>query len=132
MKTKFTLNTSLPTLNEYIKAERTVLKKAGKKVVLTAGAKLKAENTDKCSYLILAQNVKLKDCLYDVEIDWYRTNKREDPDNIYFAVKFILDGLVKAKVLKNDGRKNIRKIYNNIDEENHNHNFCIIKMTEVC
>jgi Holliday junction resolvase RusA-like endonuclease len=34
---------------------------------------------------------------------WEEPNKQRNPDNIAAAKKFILDGLVKAGVLKNDG-----------------------------
>lgn len=34
--------------------------------------------------------------------NWYVTNKRRDLDNIAFAKKFILDGAVKAGILKSD------------------------------
>jgi len=34
---------------------------------------------------------------------WYCKNKRRDPDNIASAKKFIIDGLVEAGILENDG-----------------------------
>lgn len=34
---------------------------------------------------------------------WYRKNKKVDPDNIAFAKKYILDGIVAAEALPNDG-----------------------------
>lgn len=36
---------------------------------------------------------------------WVVPNKRIDPDNIAFAKKFILDGLIMAKILPNDSFK---------------------------
>lgn len=82
--------------------------------------------------MIKAQNIKLNDCLHDVDVFWYRKDKKHDPDNIYFAIKFILDGLVKAKAIPNDGRKNIRHIHNYIEQSDTNYNYCIVKMKEVC
>lgn len=38
---------------------------------------------------------------------WYCKNQKKDPDNISFAKKFILDGMVKAGVLENDGWKQV-------------------------
>ena len=38
---------------------------------------------------------------------WIRKTKREDPDNIAFCKKFILDGLTHAKIFKNDGWEEI-------------------------
>ena len=36
-------------------------------------------------------------------VDWYCRDRRRDPDNIASGKKFILDGLVQAKVLSGDG-----------------------------
>lgn len=55
----------------------------------------------------------IKEQLGDLKIEkpvvgrftWVEENKRRDLDNICFAKKFILDALVKAKVLKDDNRK---------------------------
>jgi Holliday junction resolvase RusA-like endonuclease len=41
---------------------------------------------------------------------WIRISKRSDPDNIAFAVKFVLDGLQKAGVLKQDTWKSVSAI----------------------
>lgn len=43
-------------------------------------------------------------------ITWYSKDKRKDPDNIASGIKFLLDGLVEAGVLPNDGWKEIRSI----------------------
>ena len=40
-----------------------------------------------------------------VLFDWYTADARTDADNVSFAQKFILDGLVRAKVLENDSRR---------------------------
>ena len=45
-----------------------------------------------------------------LSITWYMKNRRKDPDNISFAVKFILDGLVNAGALPNDGWNEIVEI----------------------
>ena len=45
-----------------------------------------------------------------VTCHWYCPDRRIDPDNISVGIKFILDGLVKAGVLKNDGWKQIAEI----------------------
>jgi Holliday junction resolvase RusA-like endonuclease len=46
----------------------------------------------------------------DLTITWYCPNKRRDKDNIMAGTKFILDGLHKAKIIKNDGWSEIRNI----------------------
>lgn len=42
-----------------------------------------------------------------VEFHWVEINKKRDPDNFVFAKKFILDGMVKAGLIPNDGWSNI-------------------------
>lgn len=39
----------------------------------------------------------------DLDITWYCKDKRKDKDNIMVGQKFILDGLVKAGVIRDDG-----------------------------
>lgn len=39
---------------------------------------------------------------------WYEETARRDPDNVAFAKKFILDGMQKAKVLKNDNSRLVK------------------------
>lgn len=39
---------------------------------------------------------------------WYEPNKNRDPDNIAFAKKFILDALVRKRILKGDSQKYIQ------------------------
>lgn len=52
--------------------------------------------------------------------NWFCKDKRKDKDNVCFAKKFILDGLVKAGVLPNDGWNNIRSFTDEfgIDKDN--------------
>jgi Holliday junction resolvase RusA-like endonuclease len=53
------------------------------------------------------QNVKFfEKC--ELEITYYMENRKKDPDNILSSKKFILDGLVQAGVLENDGWKQIK------------------------
>lgn len=40
-----------------------------------------------------------------VHFDWYTSDARTDADNVDFARKFILDGLVSAGILENDSRR---------------------------
>lgn len=70
-----------------------------------AGALLKKEETLRVYYEMLVQKVKKiklgRGKLY-IRFNWYRSNKKTDPDNIAFARKFIMDGLVLAKVIPDD------------------------------
>lgn len=38
-------------------------------------------------------------------------NKRKDPDNVAFGVKFILDGMQEARMIENDGFNEIKEIH---------------------
>ena len=38
-----------------------------------------------------------------ISLEWVEANRRRDPDNFCFAKKYILDGLVTAGVIANDG-----------------------------
>ncbi|MCF6466375.1 RusA family crossover junction endodeoxyribonuclease [Clostridium sp. Cult2] len=61
---------------------------------------MKQTNTDLVTWV--AKKVPKKKKVF-LNITWYCKNKRRDPDNIAAAVKFIWDGLVQARVIKNDG-----------------------------
>ena len=67
-----------------------------------AYAKIKKENTESVAWV--AKKIPKKERVY-LDITWYCKNKRRDPDNIAGAIKFILDGLVEAGVIANDGWK---------------------------
>ncbi len=99
MQNCFEIPHKLITLNEYIKHERCNKYKA---------AIIKERYTNLCCVYALKMK-SLPNKLYDINIKWYG-NYRHDSDNIFFAVKFILDGIVKAKRLKSDNKKNIRHI----------------------
>ena len=47
-----------------------------------------------------------------VQLEWIEPNNKRDPDNVFAGVKFILDGLENAGILKNDTRKWIMAIDN--------------------
>ena len=94
------------TQNQYIQAERTHLQRA---------AGIKSSETERVKLEVMSQFgvdaiPKVTSYPVDVTIFWYRTDRRSDPDNVAFAVKFILDGLQAAGVLRNDGWKQINSI----------------------
>jgi len=54
---------------------------------------------------ILARQA-VKGCKFDkitISFEWIEKNKRRDPDNICAAKKFIIDGIVAAGIIENDG-----------------------------
>lgn len=97
MEYLLTIPGTLPSLNQYIAAERSNRYKA---------AKMKREAQDR---IIIA----VRQCMRGVHIDnpvmldylWVVRNKRTDRDNITFAKKFVQDALVQCGVLKDDGWK---------------------------
>lgn len=94
MRASFTFRGRFPSLNEYIDAERGIRYKA---------AAIKRKYTDLVAEAACNMPAFL-DPVY-VTFDWYERDHRRDPDNIRFAAKFILDGLVKAGVIKNDTQR---------------------------
>lgn len=94
----FFLPIKFPSLNDYINVERTNK---------FAAAKMKKDLTDEVSIIsrVYAHTKFLKPVT--ISFEWYEANQKRDPDNIIFAKKFILDGLVKAGILVNDTQKYI-------------------------
>lgn len=115
------INTPLTTLNEYIDAER-----KNKYIA----SKIKKSNTQRV--LSIVRGLKLEPVLYDVHFNWQKPNNRQDHDNIAFAKKFILDGLVLAGVIPND---NPRYINNFTDKftlcKDFDYVWCIVRFKEV-
>ena len=92
-----TIKGSFTSLNEYINAERSNKFQA---------AKIKKEETER-AYWYFINKPKIKDYPVNIEFVWFVKGKRKDPDNISFAKKFILDGMVKAGFIDNDNLNNI-------------------------
>lgn len=96
---KFTIEGELTDLNAYVQAERSHRLRA---------SQIKREETERIAWE--AQAAKLPPVSrYPVRIafTWYSKDSRKDIDNVSFAKKFILDGLVEAGVLAGDGRKHV-------------------------
>lgn len=90
----------LPGLNEYIAAERSDRYKA---------AKLKRDTEQR---IRLAAKIQLRGIHFHGPVIMHYTRVerdcRRDKDNIAFAKKFVQDALVQAKILENDGWKEIK------------------------
>lgn len=100
----------LPGFNEIIEASR-----ANKYVA----AEQKKEYTDLIAWTAKAAGIPYMERI-DVAIHWYEPNRRRDKDNISAGIKFVLDGLVKAGVIKNDGWKQIGDILHFFDVDRRN------------
>ena len=99
MKQKIIIRGSLPGLNEYINAERTnrykgaEMKRRAESIVLYAARSLGKWRAEGPVYMVY---------------HWYCADRRRDKDNISsFGRKVIQDALVRAKILQNDGWKDI-------------------------
>ena len=91
---RFTIQGRFPSLNDYISAER---------ANRSFGASMKRKETKRAAEAAGG----LAECSNPVVVvfKWIEPNLRRDIDNVAFAHKFVLDGLVKAGVLKGDSRK---------------------------
>lgn len=106
-----TIKGSLTDLNTYIRAERSNM---------YMSSKIKKEDTATVYRAALECKIpKIKTSAY-FAFRWYCKNKKKDKDNIAFAKKYIFDGLIMAKVLSNDGWKQIEGWSDDfyIDEQN--------------
>jgi len=94
----FSIPGELPDLNTYINTER------GNKY---AAAAMKADATALVCQMAQYRRVQKVHQPVVIEIHWLCRDKKKDPDNIAFAKKFIMDGLVLAGILEGDGWKNV-------------------------
>ena len=108
-KMKIIIHGELTNLNTYINNER------GNKF---NAARIKRDETTKCAYYFMGKGCCEK--RYFISFVWFLKDKRKDPDNIAFAKKFILDGMVRAKFIKTDSLKHIAGFSDNffIDKKN--------------
>lgn len=111
------------TLNEYINAERSNRQKA---------ARIKKFQTDGVCWIAIQEKFKLNPGKYDVNFIWMKPNNKKDHDNIAFCKKFILDGLVKAKVIQSDGSKFINNFQDRFVLDNTKpYIYCIVEFIKV-
>lgn len=99
----FTINSRLPSLNDYIDVCRFNKYQA-------AAFKKRIDNL--ICYEIRSQlnGVHIENPVI-VHLNFVEENKKRDVDNVYSASKYILDALVKMKVLKNDNPKHVKDIF---------------------
>lgn len=101
---QFTIVGELTDLNTYIKVERGSRHSA---------AKIKEDETYRCAVEARVSRIgEVPEDMYPVTIflTWYTKDLKKDADNVTFAKKFILDGLVDAGVLEDDNRKHVRLV----------------------
>lgn len=88
----------LPSLNDFISAER-----ANRHV----GAKMKRRETGRARDAAVAAGMPRFVGPVSVRFLWVERDRRRDLDNVAFAKKFVLDGLVEAGVLEDDGQRHV-------------------------
>lgn len=89
----YTIKGSLATLNQHDGANRRNR---------FLGAKLKHEMTEFVALQLISKPKITKPCM--ITFNW-KVSTRADFDNIRFAAKYVLDGMVKAGVLVDDSQK---------------------------
>ena len=67
-------------------------------------AREKKRCTEMVAWIARAANIKRMSRV-DLIVTWYEETRKRDPDNIHAGIKFILDGLVLAGVIKNDTQR---------------------------
>lgn len=103
---KFVIHGRLDGLNALISANRSGWQ---------AGASQKKKNQKKVVEAIFLQ---APDAIFDrqvtLKIKWYEKDGRRDPDNVFSAVKYILDGMVEFGTIPNDNQKYVKGISNEL------------------
>ncbi|KNE22465.1 Holliday junction resolvase [Virgibacillus pantothenticus] len=105
---KLTIPGDMPDFNNIIKVSKSHP---------MAYANLKKQYTDLT--MLYARNLPFIDKA-NLNFIWYCKNKRKDKDNIMTGQKFIIDGLVKAGVLKNDGWAQIGDLNHSFEVDKYN------------
>lgn len=102
----------LPGLNEMIAQA----KRGGRGIVYS---KKKSEETDRIAWLARAAKLKPMKRVY-VALEWREPDRSRNKDNIRAGVKYVLDGLVTAGILENDGWSEVADIDDDfiVDKEN--------------
>ena len=121
---EFTIHAQLPSLNEYVKANRSHWSKGDKfrknieSIILW---EIKLARSKKTLRPIE------KPC--EILIEWHERTKRRDVDNIQSSQKFILDSLQYGGILKNDSRNHVKQIRHEIVDDKED--FVVVKFIEV-
>lgn len=107
----FTIPGRLDGLNAYVNACRQNPQ---------AGAACKRNNQNRVIEAIKKANLKPMKTPVVVEVFWFERDMRRDKDNVRSGIKYILDGLVQAGIIEDDGWKHINTIVDRyfIDKDN--------------
>ena len=95
-----TIPGELPNLNAVL---------AGAKRHWSSYSSLKKAQPNKVAWIAKGQLSPI-DGPVDLVFHWTTKSRRVDPDNVSHGSKYIIDGLVAAKIIPNDGRKTIHSL----------------------
>jgi len=109
METSIFIEGEFVQLNDYIRAER-----ANK----YEGARIKHTESLRAAYACF-DTPPVSQYPVSITFTWIRKDRRADPDNVSFAAKFILDGMVRAGILKDDGMHEIARISHEFTVDKH-------------
>jgi Holliday junction resolvase RusA-like endonuclease len=103
---KITLKGVFISENEYIRLNR---------YNRFTGAKIKKVETDRVVWEVkpLTKGREPITTSRDFKFIWFMPDRRKDPDNIAFCIKYILDGLVKVGLLKDDNWSVVNSLTHN-------------------
>ena len=101
----FFLDFPLPTMNEMIRTAR------GNRY---AAAAQKKKYTNLVAEEIMVQTDRPQYEAISIDLTWIEIRKKRDPDNVFAAVKFILDGIKTAGIIDDDDRDHVASITNRI------------------
>lgn len=90
------------TCNQYTGEERAFKLKA---------AEIKATETGRARFETMNRYEPITEYPVQIEFIWFRKDIKTDPDNIAFAQKFVLDGLVLAGILEGDTWDHIQSLH---------------------
>lgn len=94
-----------------------------------AGNDIKKKETARCAWATMGLVDKIKKPI-TIEIHWHEKNERRDIDNVAYAIKFILDGLVTSGKLEDDSRKWVRGITHHFPIDRNNPRV-VVTITEI-
>lgn len=93
MRARMVIPGRMPGLNDYVRAERSNR---------FAASKMKKQQTERAGIAAVEQRMPSFSSRVEITFTWVEENRRRDMDNVAFAKKFILDGLVRAGVIHDD------------------------------
>ena len=107
---RFTINGSLPGLNEYTKACR------GRNGHVIA-SRMKHEAEDRIIEAAKVWDARPIHGPFRIDIHWVEATRRRDPDNVFMAVKFVLDALTKAGLIDGDDQAHVKGIRHSLGHD---------------